>query len=225
VKSNLHTMKKTLLVCGLVATLFLPVAVRAQEGPRPEPRPAPDRPNWEPLRDELRNLPPEERQARLRELRERFGQGTGAPQPGLMASRASGAIERVFMVLTPEQRESLRKAGEENRDKVRELEEKLRDARKEIMAASLGKDFNERGLRERLEAAARLEIDLTVLRARTLAKVEPPLSAEQIERIKNPALGGQRFGAPPEGAVRRRPQPRPPEGARDENDLPPRAQP
>lgn len=221
-------MNTKLLLCCAAAALLLPCLSSAQEPSQPPPRA-----NREGLREEFRNLPPEEREARLRQMRERFGQD-GAP-PGMMAGRAGG-LERVFLVLTPEQRESMRKTTEANRDQVRDLEEKLRAARKAIMEAGIGKEFNEAALRQKLEAAAKLDIDLTLLRAQALAKVEPPLSDEQIEKIKNPPPMGEMLrqrqgqgweGAPGERPFRdpNRPGQRPPPGPRDENDLPPPAQP
>ena len=185
-------MKTYRLFACVLACLLLPLAGRAQD-----PKPAPSQPGLQRLRDELGDVPPEERQARLRQMREQYGQGNA--QPGMMAGRMGG-IERVFMVLTPEQRESVRKAAEADRDKVRDLEEKLRDARKAAMESAIGKDFNEVTLRQKLEAAAKLDTELTVLRARTLAKVEPPLSDEQIERIKNPPPVGVMFRDRPSAA-------------------------
>lgn len=122
---------------------------------------------------------------------------------------------RVLMVLTPEQRESIRDEFEQNRDKIRELEQELREARKAAADAGLAKDFNEEELRKKLEAAAKLEIEMTLLRARALSKIEPPLSDEQIERIKNPPAPGEMM------RERRQEQARPnPPAARPPSDQP-----
>ena len=178
-------MKTKLLLCGAVGALVLSSVAVAQDAERPL-----NRLNREELREELRNLPPEERQARIRELREQFGQPGGPlerrefPAPGNPQAAMQG---RVMMVLTPEQRESMRGNAEVNREDVRELEEKLRDARKEATEATLARDFNERVLRSKLEAAAKIETELAVLRAKALANIEPPLTEEQLEKIKNPA--------------------------------------
>jgi len=175
--------------------LLIPGVVQAQ-APKPAPG-APDRPNFEQMREELRDLPPEERQARIREIREQFAQRQGQPggQPlpgqargqGMMAGGPAANPGRVMMVLTPEQRESMREVSEANRDKVRDLEEKLRVARKAATDAGIGQKFDEAALREKLEAAAKLDIELTLLRAKALASIEPPLSEEQIQKIRNPA--------------------------------------
>ena len=107
---------KILLAGALLASLAISSSA---EEPKPAPN-RPDRPNWEQFREELSNLPPEERQARIREMRERFGQSQGQPveRPFVgqgraqMPAVAGGAVGRVMAVLTPEQRESMRQLTE-----------------------------------------------------------------------------------------------------------------
>lgn len=224
-------MNQTLLALLALTALLLPAALRAQDDNN-----KPVAPDRQQVREQLRNLSPEEREAKLREMRERGGFAPAGPGQrqfqgqGGAGNRLGGDIERIMMVLTPEQRESMRKANEENRDKTRELEEKVRAARRATLDAALDRKFDEAVLRQRLEAAAKLDMDLMVIRARALSKVEPPLSDEQIERAKNPPPMGdmmrQRQGQGPNGAPGERPfrdqiRPRPPsDGPRDENDLP-----
>lgn len=220
---------KLIAFCTLTALLWS-AGLHGQEANRPAP--PPDR---QQLREQLRNLPPEERQARMRELREQggFGRGQrqfqGGQQPGMMGG--APGIGRIMMVLTPEQRESLRTANEADREKTRALEEKARDARNAVLSATLDKNFKEKTVRQKLEAAAKLETELTLIRARTFSKVHPPLSDEQIEKIKNPPPMGdmirQRQGQGPDGSPGERslrgpgrPRPRG-DGPRDVNDLPP----
>jgi len=134
------------------------------------------------------------------------------PQPpGPMAGRFAAGFERLFNVLTDEQRASLREAMEDQREKVRDLEEKLRDARKEIFESGLTGKFDEDAVRAKAMTAAKLEAEMTVLRARAFSKLNPPLSGEQIEKIKN--------AAPGLGEGREQPRRRP-ETRRDENGLP-----
>jgi len=269
-------MNKRFLLCSAVAALMLPGITRAQES-QPAAPDRPDRPNWEQLREEMRNLPPEERQARIRELRERSAQRPGQPapdrpnweklreemrnlspeerqariaefrerwgQPGLRpesgrpnmqrplaAGMAGSELGRLMRVLTPEQRQSLRSASEANQDKVRELEEKLAEAQKAAMEASIARKIDEAALRSKLQAAAELNTELALLRARTLAKMEPPLTDDQIEQIKNPPPPGERLRDRPPGAFQQRPprEPLQPEGRplrrapAAGDDLPPR---
>jgi hypothetical protein len=223
-------MKRTLLTLIAIGSLCLPGITSAQE---PE---APVRPDSANLRERLRDLPPEERQARIQEMREQFG-GPNRPQGGLMAGRMAGGIERINAVLTPEQRESIRSLAAENREAATGLEQKLRDARQAMLEAALDKNTSEETMRQKLEAAAKLETELTLLRIKAFTKVEPPLSAEQIERIKTAPSPGpmlrERNPGGPNGPSEDRPfrerartGQRPPDGPpRDQNDLPPPAQP
>jgi len=143
----------------------------------------------------------------------------------------------IVRVLTPEQRESFRASMQEQREKTREMEEKLRDAREALFNAGLEREFSERSVRKQAMKVAELEADLAVLRAKALSQMEPPLSREQIEQIKNPPPWepGQFFGEgrmglrgrapegrPGEGRDRQRPRGDRPPPDRDENDLPPR---
>ena len=133
--------------------------------------------------------------------------GPGRGGPGL-------GFERLFSVLTEDQRASLREAMDGLREKSRELEEKLRDARKDLFAASLAEKFDEDAVRQKAMAVAKLDAELTVLRAKAFSKMRPALTPEQIEKVKNPpAARGDEPSEPP----RRRP-----EAPRDEHGLPPK---
>lgn len=91
-----------------------------------------------------------------------------------------------YRVLTEEQRRSLREAMEAQRDQTRAFDEKLRLARKEVVVAGLTEKFDENAVRTKALEVGKLEAELAVLRARALSQVKPPLTAEQIEQIKNP---------------------------------------
>jgi len=128
-----------------------------------------------------------------------------------------------FRVLSEDQRESFRDAMEAEGEKRRDLEMKLRDTRKDLMAASLEAKIDEAAVRKHALELGRLEGELALLRAKALAKVKPPLSAEQIEQIKNPPPfnPGEGFRPNPQRDFQDRPA-RPRAGPRDENDLPPK---
>jgi len=102
-------------------------------------------------------------------------------------------------VLTEDQRESMRSIMASQRDEMRGIQEKMRVARKELLTASLAGKFDEEIVRAKALAVAKLEADLTVLRAKAMSQVQPPLSDEQIEQIMNapqdrmqPGAGGPR---------------------------------
>lgn len=107
---------------------------------------------------------------------------------------------------------------EAQREPMRELEQKIRAARKDLMRASLAANFDEDAIRQKALEAGRLEAEMAVLRAKAFSKLKPPLSAEQIEQIKNPPPP-ENFDGPNRGEFRRR-HDRPPGGPRDGNDLP-----
>ena len=140
------------------------------------------------------------------------GQGVVPGGPG----RFAPGFERLFSILTEEQRASLREAMQAQREKMRGVEEKLRDARKELFELGLKEKFDEEAVREKATAAAKLDAEMTVLRAKAFSQMRPTLSAEQIEKLKNlppPGSEGQGQSERP----RRRP-----EVQRDENGLPPK---
>jgi uncharacterized membrane protein len=225
-------------VIGLTLTAVItPLCAQPSDAP-PPPR------DHEEIRRQLQDLPPEERRARVRELREQWAvqsndQRAGrrptpgdfppgerpqfrGPQPG-----SQGRFAPIFeRVLNDNQRASFREAMEAQRDKLRELDEKLRAARKEALEASVAEKFKEKSVRQKAMVVAKLEAEMSVLRARALSQVKPPLSVDQIERLKNPPpVDG---GAPPRPQFRDdefRRGDRPERGPRDGQNTPrPRAE-
>jgi Spy/CpxP family protein refolding chaperone len=140
------------------------------------------------------------------------------PGPRMQPGPGVALMERV---LTEDQRESMRSIMTAQRDELRNLQEKMRTARQELLKASFADSFDEDLVRTKAMAVAKLEADLTVLRAKAMSQVQPPLSDRQIEQIMNaPQAGRFRPGAdgPRPGD---RPGNRPPRGPR-EGDNPPR---
>lgn len=126
-------------------------------------------------------------------------------------------------VLTEEQRSSLRAAMEPQLGKIRELDGKVRDARKVALEATLAGKFDEDAVRAKAMDVAKLDVEIAVLRAKALSQMTPPLSPDQIERVKNalPPQGGPGFGGGPRGLRRDFPgSPPAPAPGRDQNDLP-----
>jgi Spy/CpxP family protein refolding chaperone len=130
-----------------------------------------------------------------------------------------GAGDRFFpalsRVLTDEQRGSLRAALEPQRDIMQPLEEKLRASRRALLDAVAGGKFDEAAARQNAEASAQAEAELTVIFARALAQMQPPLSTQQIEQLKNFQPGQFQSPSAP-GPHLELPPPLP----RDSNDLP-----
>ncbi len=144
-----------------------------------------------------------------------------AGRPGQLPAAAMGRFgpgyDRLMGVLTEEQRASLRVAMEDQRDKVRGLEEKLRNARKELFEAGLTQKFDEEAVHAKAMEAAKIDAEMTVLRVKAFSQMQPPLSAEQLEKLKNLAPGG--------GENRPEPERSRPDVKRDENGLPLKKQP
>jgi len=130
-----------------------------------------------------------------------------------MGGRFAPGLERLFSLLTDEQRASFRDAIEGDREKMRDLEEKLRDARRDLFQTGLTGKFEEDVVRNKAMAAAKIDAEITVLRAKAFSQMRPPLSAEQLEKIRNFSPGGVGESAPTPARTR-------PDIRRDENGLP-----
>ncbi|HTV62092.1 MAG TPA: periplasmic heavy metal sensor [Verrucomicrobiae bacterium] len=135
--------------------------------------------------------------------------------------------DRVFpginRVLTDPQRESLRMALKPQFSEIRALEEKVRVSRQALLDDATGGSFDEASARQDADASAQAEAELTVIFAKALSEVNPPLSAGQIQQIKSfrpDRLGGGRDAAPAAPAAPETHLPLPPELPRDSNGLP-----
>jgi len=95
-------------------------------------------------------------------------------------------------VLNDEQRASYIAAMNRQRPQMMELEAKLRIAREDFVAASVDQKFDENVMREKAMAAYRCEAEMAVLRAKAMSEVQPPLTAEQIQKIKTGQPGPMR---------------------------------
>jgi Spy/CpxP family protein refolding chaperone len=147
------------------------------------------------------------------------GQPGQQGQFGGLAQLAPGLAQMVNE-LTDEQRQSLRAAMQSQREKMRDIEMKVRDARKEMFEAAVSGKFDEAVVRTKAEGVAKLEAERSVLMAKALSQMTPPLTPEQIEKIKNaqPPQGGPGPNPQRQAIRERRQLDRAPN--RDENDLP-----
>jgi Spy/CpxP family protein refolding chaperone len=113
------------------------------------------------------------------------GAQRGQPNPPDGRFQPGPGLAPMERVLTEDQRESMRSIMASQRETMREIQDKMRDARKELLKASLTDKFDEEVVRVKALAVAKLEAEITVLRAKALSQVQPPLSAEQVEQITN----------------------------------------
>jgi Spy/CpxP family protein refolding chaperone len=124
-------------------------------------------------------------------------------------------------VLTPEQRASYEAAMGKERGKMAELQSKLRVARQDLVVASVTEKFDENAIRQKAMVGARIEAEMTVLRIKAMSQVQPPLTAEQIEKVKATQPGPMRPGARP--PLERSPRVTSPANTnQDANGLPPK---
>lgn len=141
-------------------------------------------------------------------------------QPGGQGGfRGGQGLPMLEQVLTEDQRESIRQTMEAQREKMRGLQEKIRDARKAMMTAAFAEDYNEKKVRAKALEVAKLEADMTVLRLKAVAEVQPALSKEQLEKILNPQPP-QGMGSGGDGQRPNRRGNRPPDGPRDGDAAP-----
>jgi len=92
--------------------------------------------------------------------------------------------------LDEKQRELYREASEKNRDELTKLDEKLRSAQQELIKAVLAENYDDKLVRDKADAVAKIQSDMTVLRAKALSSVAPTLKPEQREQLET-----SRFGA------------------------------
>jgi Spy/CpxP family protein refolding chaperone len=100
--------------------------------------------------------------------------GDGPRGPGGM--RAGQGLPVMEQLLTEDQRDSMRQTMEAQREKMRGIQEKIRAARKALMTAALAEDFKEEIVQAKALEVAKLESELTVVRLKALAEVQPALS-------------------------------------------------
>jgi Spy/CpxP family protein refolding chaperone len=113
------------------------------------------------------------------------GPGGAAPgqPPAGMGGRGGG------IMLDEKQRELLTEARKKSGDEVRALEEKLRVAQRDFVRATVAEKYDEKVVREKADAIAKLQADMAVLNAKAFSSVAPTLKAEQREQIETSPFG------------------------------------
>jgi Spy/CpxP family protein refolding chaperone len=136
----------------------------------------------------------------------------------------AGMGERFFpaigRVLTDDQRQSLRQIVIAERAQLQPLERQLRTSRQALLDEITGGTNDEVVLRQDADQYAKAEADLTVMFAKALSQMEPPLSAGQIQQLKN--YQGARLQDVPDDPSATPPShlKLPPQLPHDTNDLP-----
>lgn len=110
---------------------------------------------------------------------------TNATPPHARALPAPGAASGQLGMLTEEQRASFQSIMSTNRAKFMELYSKYQAARGEISETIISEKLDENLIREKVMNAAKIEADMAVLRAKAYSDIQPPLTSEQVEKLKS----------------------------------------
>jgi Spy/CpxP family protein refolding chaperone len=70
------------------------------------------------------------------------------------------------------------------RARLATLQSELRAAHQDLLVTSLDQKFDEKVIRQKAQVVARIDAEMIVLRVRVFSQVQPPLTPEQIEKIK-----------------------------------------
>jgi Spy/CpxP family protein refolding chaperone len=101
----------------------------------------------------------------------------------------------MMMVLNDDQRQAFQDALRKQNDQLRPLEEKMRAAQKELIEAALASPYDEKAVRTKADAVAKIQSDIAVLRAKALSAVAPSLEAEQKRQIIESPMGAMLLNA------------------------------
>ena len=117
------------------------------------------------------------------------GDGRGNRTRGENLQRGNVAGGRNFNLgglnLDEKQNALLREAMQADSDELRKLAEKLQAAQKDLVKAIVAEKYDEKVVREKADAVAKIQTEITVLRAKAFATVSPTLKPEQREQIEN----------------------------------------
>jgi Spy/CpxP family protein refolding chaperone len=105
------------------------------------------------------------------------------------ANRPMGMEARLFpmlgRLLTDEQRLSLMRNMDAQRDQIQPLQQTIRSSRAALLNQIVTGKFDEKLARQYAGQSAGAEAQLTVIFVRALSQMQPPLSAQQLAQLKN----------------------------------------
>jgi Spy/CpxP family protein refolding chaperone len=147
----------TALVAGM---LLLPMLATAQDrDDKPRPRPS-DRPQGD------------------------RPSGQARPQGG--QPRGDYFLMRFRSILSDEQGASLREKMEASRESMSEFGKKILEKRRGMMGLILAQPVDKKAIRAAFKELAKMESEIAIMRAEMIAAIKPPLSKEQLEKLKQP---------------------------------------
>jgi Spy/CpxP family protein refolding chaperone len=105
------------------------------------------------------------------------------------SNRPMGLEARFFpmlgRLLTDEQRLSLLRNMDSQRDQIEPLQEKIRSSRAALLNEIVSGKFDEKRARQYAYQSAGAEAQLTVVFVKALSQMQPPLSEKQVAQLKN----------------------------------------
>lgn len=102
-----------------------------------------------------------------------------AALPAFAQAPGGGAGGGMGAVLTQEQRTKMRESMQTSQGDVTQLTEKLAAAQKEAVKAALAKDADEKTVRAKVEAVAKLQTDMAMLRLKAVKEIAASVTEEQ----------------------------------------------
>jgi Spy/CpxP family protein refolding chaperone len=107
--------------------------------------------------------------------------------------------------LDDKQRTLLREAMQAHRDELQQWDGKLQAAQKDLMKVVLVAKPDLAAVREKAEAVAKVQVELTVVRAKIAAVIVPTLTPEQREQFENSPVALMMLGGGMRGPLGRGP--------------------
>lgn len=108
-----------------------------------------------------------------------------APAARAQDDPASRFMPALYRVLTPPQRQSLQRLMGAQRLQMRALQEKIRASRQALLDQITNGKFDEDAAKRCAAQSAQAEAALTVMFAKAISQMQPPLSAQQAAQLKN----------------------------------------
>lgn len=93
-------------------------------------------------------------------------------------------------LLTQDQRAKMREAMQASQSELTRLNEKLAAAQKEALAAALASNASEATVRAKVEAVAKIQTEITMLRFKAVKEIAPTLTEDQKAQMQErPGMG------------------------------------
>jgi len=111
------------------------------------------------------------------------------PQMRMMPPRQ--APRGPFGVLSEEQLASYQKALAGKQEQYTELSAKLQAVNREVFDAMYSDKVDEKLIREKVQAAAAISADISLLRAQAFSEIQPPITPDELAKFKAAAMAPQ----------------------------------